>query len=136
MVKPKEQGSELFFVEVRDPGEVRRNILETLKEILATMQRFEKFKQMRHQKLDNIHKLRALLRQANRMIGDLKSKLPQTDLKAVVIREQKPQAEKAWKQNAQNSKQKPQEKPKKKELTELERLESELSAIEGKLKNL
>jgi len=130
------QKTELFFVQIPEPSEVRRNILETLKEILATMQRFEKFKQMRHQKLDNIHKLRALLRQANRMIGDLKSKLPQTDLKAVVIREQKPQAEKAPKQKAQNSKQKPQEKPKKKELTELERLESELSAIEGKLKNL
>ena len=30
----KEESNELFFVQVKDPAEVRRNILETLKEIV------------------------------------------------------------------------------------------------------
>ena len=129
------QNNELFFVQIPEPSEVRRNILETLKEILSTMQKFEKFREIRHKKLENIHKLRTGLRQANKMIGDLKSKLPQTDLKAVVLKEPKPQTEKVPKQKT-DSVQKQEPKPKKKELTELERLESELSAIEGKLKNM
>ena len=129
--------NELFFVQIPEPLEVRRNILEILKEILSTLQMFEKFKEIRHRKLENIHNLRMLLRQANRMIGDLKGKLPQTDLKAVVVKEAKPHAEKDMKQKpSQTQSSKQEEKPKKKNLTELERLESELSAIEGKLKNL
>ena len=35
----KEQKSELFFVEIREPGEVRRHILETLKGVLELLQK-------------------------------------------------------------------------------------------------
>src|SRR3989344_1439070 len=87
MVKPKEQGSELFFVEVKDPGEVRKNILETLREILSVLQRFEKFRSIRHEKLEKIQKLRILVRQANKMLSEMKTRLPQTNLRAVVLKE-------------------------------------------------
>lgn len=132
MVK-KEEDSQLFFVQIKEPVEVRRNILETLKEIVEVLQRFEKFKQMRHEKLERINKLRVLLRQANRMLGDLRGKLPQTNLRAAAARESP--VHKAHHKKRKKSKKEDKE-PQKKELTQVEKLEAELSAIESKLKSL
>ena len=132
----KDQNSELYFVEVKQPAEIRRLILESLKEILEVLQQFEKFKHLRHDKLNKIQKLRGLLREANRMFGFLKNKLPQTNLKASIVKEsQVPQSKKVHPKAT--SKSKPaEEKTHKSEKTELERLEDELGAIESKLKNL
>lgn len=132
MVK-KEGDSQLFFVRIKEPVEIKRNILETLKEIVEVLQRFEKFKQMRHEKLEKINKLRTLLRQANRMLGDLRGKLPQTNLRAAAPRESPVHKVHKKKKKPKASEQK---EPQKKELTQVEKLEAELSAIESKLKNL
>ena len=135
MVKTKEQDKELFFVKLKEPNEVRRNILETLKEIVEVLHKFERFKHIRHEKIEKISRLRALLKQANKMLGDLRLKLPQTNLRANIIRQtQKPQNvdhKRGKKVNPTESQKIP-----KKDMTELEKLEAELSAIEGKLKNL
>ena len=142
MVKPKEQGSELFFVEVRDPGEVRKNILATLRQILGVLQRFEKFRHLRHEKLEKIQKLRILVRQANKMLNELKSRLPQTNLRAVVVKEAPKHAapvhhkKKKKGKTVKEAKAENQAKTPKKEMTEIEKLEYELNAIEGKLKSL
>ena len=69
-----------------------------------------------------------LLRQANRLMGELKSRLPETDLKPV--------SAKIPKAGSKKETAKAEEKPKKKSMTELERLESELTVIENKLKSL
>lgn len=134
----KEQSNDLFFVQVKEPNEVRRNILETLKEIVEVLQRFEKFKHIRHEKLENIQKLKGLLKDANKMLGNLKLKLPQTNLRATAVRETPRQSKKIH--HLKNKKGKPaeekSEKAPKRETTELEKLESELSAIESKLKSL
>ena len=129
MVK-KEQGGELFFVRVKEPVEVRRNILETLKEIVEVLQRFEKFKRIRHEKIEKINHLRVLLRQSNKMLGELRGKLPQTNLRATVAREAP--AHKHHKKRAKAA----EKAPPKKEITEVEKLEIELNAIESKLKSL
>ena len=125
----KEQGHEIFFVEVKDPQEVRKNILESLKQILETLQRFEKFKQLRHEKLTKIQKLRNLVRDSNKIMVNLKAKLPQTSLKGMVHHENAKPVQKAPQKKA------PVEKPQKRRSTEIERLEAELSAIESKLKS-
>lgn len=136
MVKMKEQDAELFFVEVKEPGEVRRNILEILKDILETLRRFEKFRRIRHEKIENMHNLRSLLKDANKMLGSLKSRLPQTNLRAVVKEAQgqptQPKASHKKRKKGKNAAEKTQQKGE----TELEKLESQLSAIESKLKSL
>ena len=132
MVKSlKEQTTEAFFVQIKEPSEVKRNILETLKDILQLLQQFEKFKHLRHEKLEKIQKLRSLIRVTNKTLGILKSKLPQTSLKTIAPKpvqkhERKPAAkkEKTPKEDAQ-----------KKHKTELDKLEAELNVIESKLKN-
>ena len=127
----KEQDSEVFFVEVMDPAEIRRNILESLKQILELLQKFEKFKHLRHEKLQKIQKLRSLMKDTNKMLGNLKLKLPQTSLKYMPANKEKKTSAKP----SRKKKEAKEEKIPKKEKTELERLEAELSAIESKLKS-
>ena len=137
MVKEKEQSSELFFVEVKEPEEVRKHILETLKDILQVLQKFEKFRQLRHKKIESIHKLSGLIKDANKMLGTLKGKLPQTNLRASAVKDTARQPKKAHhKKGKKKSVEEKQEKAPKKEVTELDKLESELNAIESKLKSL
>ena len=134
MVKMKEQSNELFFVQVKDPNEVRRNILETLRDIVEVLKSFEKFKHTRHQKLEKINHLRVLVKQTNKMLGDLRAKLPQTNLRATAVKETPKQAKKVHHKKKKSKKS--EEKEPKKEMTEVDKLESELNAIESKLKSL
>ncbi len=134
MVKGKEQNNELFFVQVKEPNDVRRDILEALKEIVEVLQRFEKFKGIRQEKMEKIHTLRGLLKDANKILGNLKIKLPQTNLRATVIKEHQAQPKKEPHKKIKTAR--AEEKAPKKELTEIEKLETELSAIESRLKNL
>ena len=137
MVKAKGQGSELFFVQVKKPSEVRKDILETMREIVETLHRFEKFRHIRHKKLEKIHHLGVLVKQANKMLGNLRLKLPQTNLRATVVRAQsEPKNIHHKKKKKTKAAEEKQEKMPKKELTEVDRLEAELSAIERKLKSL
>ena len=76
-----------------------------------------------------MQKLRNLVKDANKIIGNLKSKMPQASLKGMIQQENAKSAKKPV------QKKKEAEKPKKKEGTELDRLEAELSAIESKLKS-
>ena len=135
MVKMKEQSNELFFAQVKEPVEIRRNILETLKEILEVLQRFEKFKHIRQEKLESINKLRNLLKDANKMLGNLKLRLPQTNLRVTVVKETSNKKINKKNKKVKADEEKP-DKPQKKEATEIERLEAELSAIEDKLTSL
>ena len=131
----KKESEELFFVQVREPTEIRRNILETLKEIVEVLQRFEKFRQMRHEKIERINHLRVLLRQAGKMLGDLRSRMPQTNLRATAVKET-PRLPAAHYRKKKKGKAEAKQETPKKEMTELEKLENELSAIENKLKSL
>jgi len=135
MVKAKEENNGLFFVQVKEPNEVRRNILETLKEIVEVLHRFEKFRHLRHEKLQKIQHLGVLIKQANKMLGVLKTKLPQTNLRAAPVRQASAQAKKPH-HKRKKAKAAEQEKMPKKEMTETEKLEAELNAIESKLKSL
>ena len=138
MIKMKEQSNNLFFVQLKEPNQVRRNILETLKSILEILQKFEKFKQIRHQKLENINKLRASLRETNKMFGTLKLKMPQINLRIPVEKKPPVQTKEGQIKEKQPEKKKvvlPLKKPKR-EMTEVDKLESELNAIESRLKNL
>ena len=130
----KEQSNELFFVQVKKPNEVRKDILETLREIVETLHRFEKFKRIRHEKLEKINKLRGLLRETNKVFGNLKSKLPQTNLRATLAREAPRQPKKHHRKSKKAKV--AEEKMPKKEMTEVNKLEAELTAIESKLKSL
>ena len=131
----KEQNSNIFFVEIKDPDKVRRDILETLKSILEVLHRFEKFKQLRHAKLEKINRLRDLMKRTNKIMGDLKAKLPKTNLKIGSVKEEAAAPKKAFHKKGKKAKPAEESAPKK-EPSDVERLESQLGAIESKLKEL
>ena len=133
-MKPEQQDVEMYSVELRDPVEVRRHILESLKSILEILQGFEKFKQIKHEKIEKIQKLRVLLKDANKVMGALKLKLPQTNLRAIVGREAPRKTEEMTQGKKPSAK--PEQKTQKKDKNEFERLQDELNALESKLKNL
>ena len=131
MVKnSKNQANELFFVEIKQPDSVRKDILESLKEIIELLRRFENFKEVRHEKMQKMQKLKALMREANKLMGVLKIKLPQTSLRGMV-----PQQRELSKPKQVQEKKKTEVKEHKKEKTHLDKLQEELNAIESKLKS-
>jgi len=132
LIKMEKESKDIFFVEVREPEEVRRNILESLKDIVEALQRFEKFKETRKDKIEHINKLGKILKETNKLIPILKNSFPEAKIRAAKISRRKtPKKEKI-----SAGKKKTSEEMTKKPVTELQKLESELSEIEGKLGSL
>lgn len=125
VVKKKEQ--EELFVGIKDPVEVRRNVLESLKEIVTLMQKQETERQVREEKLETLNKMRKNLREINSLIGKLKGELPllpaQPKPKPVTVQKAIPQVKE------------PEVKPSKIG-PEIDKLEKELADIEAKLSKL
>ena len=129
----EEENKDIFFVEVKESEEVKRNILEALREIVESLQRFEKFKETRKDKIDHINKLRQIVKEANRLVSNLKTSLPETKIRAIKVSKLET-AEK--KRPIIRKKKKSIEVKEKKPMTELQKLESELNEIESKLGSL
>jgi len=134
MEKTEEQ---TFFVEVREPDDVRRNILESLKDIVESLHRFEKFKEIRKEKMYNINKFRGTIKKINRHVSNLKNALPESKLRNIEVKSvlkegNKPTVHHRKQRHKKREEEVEEQKPK----TELERLEAELGAIEDKLGSL
>jgi len=125
------ESKDILFVEVHQSDEVRRNILGSLKDIVENMQRFEKFKETRKEKIENINKLGKIIKDINKIIPNLKNSLPETKIRAVSKRKIS-----GRKKMITKEKRSPEEVAKRKPVTELQKLESELGDIESKLQGL
>jgi len=111
---------ETYYVNVREPSESRRNLLETSREIVLALQKYENFKLSRVKKHNLVDLLRKNFREINDLILRLRKEMPQVKArKRIPEREEKPKALPRI--------------PKKNDLDDLER---ELSLIEGRLKSL
>jgi len=126
MVKKKQnQAKEIFYVGLRDPTEVRRNLLESSKDIVVFLKTYENFKQVRIQKIEEINKLKGQIQQIAKLINKLRRELPKTRLRE--------KSEEAVRQGGVRKISIP---PRKQASSDVEKLQSELSAIEEKLKLL
>ena len=143
-VVEKKEG-DIFFVGIKDPIEIRRSILESLKGTVEDLQRFERFKAVREEKLNAIRVLKAQVRELHKMVNKLRTEVPRSDLRIkmgaehAAIEAEKTKMTKKEKKKATAKKvevkeeKQPEVKLKPKELSELEKLEAELSSIESKL---
>ncbi len=142
----KKDKEEVFFVGVQDPIEIRRTLLESSKEMLQILQRYEKFKEVRKEKHAAIAHLKEDLKNIQALFARFKKRLPTTHLRLLLQKEQakveKPaKVKKGVKKGSKEKvlktqKEKAKVKLIKKEMSDLEKLESELAAIEGKLGSL
>ena len=127
-----------FFVGIKEPIEVRRNILEVAKESIQTLQMFEKFRIIRDEKIKCISELKSNLREIARLLSKLKSSVPKANLRIKLHEHElmgvgedfgvKKKGKKAKKGKELAVESSPR--------NELQKLEEELSAIEGKLGKL
>ncbi len=140
MAEKKE--TDVFFVGIKDPIEIRRSILESLKGTVEDLQRFERFKAVREEKANTAAALKGQVKEIQKLINKLKSELPKGDLRIKLgLEHAAVEEEKAKKEAAKKDKKKKKAKKvvkkevkvKPKELSELEKLESELSNIESAL---
>ena len=143
-VVEKKEG-DIFFVGIKDPIEIRRSILESLKGTVEDLQRFERFKAVREEKVNAVRVLKIQVRELHRMVNKLRTEVPRSDLRIkmgaehVAIEAEKAKMTKKEKKKSAAKKvevkeeKQPEVKLKPKELSELEKLEAELSSIESKL---
>jgi len=138
------KGEEVFFVKVKEPSQVRKELLESLKDIVENLHRFEKFKAIREEKLEYLNKLRIDVKELIKLNAKLKSSMPETKLRIALQKSKEVSMKKhRYKKKAlkkvvkeedvfNEPKAPKMEKPK----SELDKLQSELSAIESRLGSL
>ncbi len=132
------QEDEIYYVGIVQPLEVRRNILETSKELLLFMQRYEKYKEVRNEKRQAVALLKAQMRDLGGMVSDLKAVLPQTALRAeerflTKMIPPPPLPSSVFMEKTLVEKKVPEPV---KTMSDIEKLEVELAEIEGRLKDL
>lgn len=113
---------DIFYVGIKNPLELRKNLLENSKNIIKNLQRHEHFKAIREEKIEQIMKLKSVMNDIKKLNIRLKAELPKTELRA---KREKPAPSKKTTSLRKT--------PKK---SEIERLEKELDFIESKLKDI
>ena len=132
----EKEDKDILFVKVNDSSEVRRDMLESIREILGILQRFEKFKESRKEKIHYISKLGKIVKSINKAMTNLKKSLPETKITAMKVsksRTIKRETPVVRKKDAGVMERRHVER---RHTSELERLETELSDIEGKIADL
>jgi len=126
--KQKEEG-EVYYIGIKEPVEVRRELLLSSRGIIKTLKRYETFKQIREERLNNVYELKRVMEELALLNRKLKRKLPASKIRNIEFAqdkkaEQKEPAPVRIKEYAQQEK------------TRLELLESELDKIEERLHEL
>ena len=124
-----EKEEDLFFVEVLEPADVRKDILESQKIVIGGLQRYENIKFLRAKKAESINKLKGELKKLAKELTELKTVLPSAGIK--VISRPRKKAKVVKKEKVKEEK-----KVERMPASELEKLESELQDIEKKLSSL
>jgi len=125
----KSEKEKMFYVGIKEPIDLRRNLLEYSKMVVKSLQKYEKFKDLRREKIEHILKLKSAIREIKKLNNDLLLKLPETKIKF----------ERKERKKIPKGKKEIEEELSKKEIikmNELEKLEAELSSIEAKLNTL
>jgi len=114
-----------FFVGIYDPLDVRRNLLESSREILKSLKTFTDVSEIRKNKLKLYKKMKSVMEELNLLVTKLDKKLPESHLRKKI--------EKTVSSPVYVAK----EKSKKEGLVnELDKLESQLSEVERELSEL
>ena len=122
-----------YMIQINDPRTARKNILESLREVIIFMQNYEKFKSIQLEKVATFSQLKKDVSEINSMVDKLKHYFPKGKLKP--ISEEK-HPEEPLHQEPVMEKPKAVPAPVKKTVSELDELESQLKDIEGQLRTM
>ena len=104
-----------FHVGIKDPIELRKNLLESSRDIIKSLQKHERFKAIREEKIEQIIKLKNVMGDIEKLNKRFKAELPKIELRA-----KKEEISKKYKKT----------KPFR-NISEVEKLEKELDFIEA-----
>lgn len=111
----------IFHVGIKDPIELRKNLLESSRDIIKSLQKHERFKAIRERKIEQIIKLKNVMSDIEKLNKRLKAELPKIELRA----KEKEEIPKKYKKIKPSG-----------NISEVEKLEKELDFIESKLNEL
>jgi len=115
---------ENYFVKISSPSELRRNLLESSKEMIQILYNLEDLKKIRKEKLNKIQELGMQIKDISDLVTKLKFELPKTSKKGKTKKEKKTDNKKTVKKETQKA------------VSELQKLQHALEDIESKLDNL
>lgn len=73
--------SEKLFVGIYEPIDVRRNLLEASREVVSSLQSYEKLERIRSNKLRNFEDMKRIMQELDLLVTKLKTKLPKSRLR-------------------------------------------------------
>jgi len=76
---------ELFFVGIKDPIEIRKDLLTGSKDLIDSLRRYEQYKDFKRQKLDCIMELKRVFDELLVLNKKVRGKLPRTPLKSIKV---------------------------------------------------
>ena len=134
-----------YMVQIADAKMLRKDVLESLREVIIFMQGYEKFRSIQEEKVLAFHKLKMQTQELQTLIaGKLRKYLPKGKLKAVAPKMQKMNAEEVHKElpememheemSAQQTA--PKLTSEARAQQELDELEMQLREIEGQLQGM
>ena len=126
-----------YMVQISDPKMLRKDLLETLREIIIFMQGYEKFRQIQAEKVATFNQLRSEVQGLNSLINNkLRRHLPRGKLKSVRSKkEEEPQLRDERQQTPSAAPRLEREAPTPPP-NELDELEAQLRDIEGQLRRV
>ena len=132
-----------YMVQVHEPTNLRKNVLESLREIIIFMQSYEKFRQIQEEKVNIFNELKESIKQLTGLLDrKLKHHFPKGKLSISTVRTDIPKM--AIPSNVENVPEESETAPARKAayvpeshpITELDELESQLRDIEGQLRKI
>ncbi len=112
---------EVFYANIESSVEVHRSILESSKNVLSSLKKYEAFKQIRKYKIEYLMQLKHVMGEINLLANRLRRELPKTGLRAAV----KKKAPELILKKYQKSRPRPE--------TDIDKIEEDLDDIEAKL---
>jgi len=77
-----DEAPEVFHVGIKNPDDFRRAVLESSKQVIYSMQRFEKLSAIRSEKIKKTIEIKNNVAELTQLIKVLKKELPKTKLRA------------------------------------------------------
>ena len=84
MVKKQSEAHDVFYVGIRDPIDVRRSLLESARETIHFMKRYEKLKSIRTEKIQMLLKLDTEVKELRALLSKLKKMFPATKMHTTI----------------------------------------------------
>lgn len=76
----------VFYVNLNEPVEVHRAVLESTKQILSNLKKYESFKKVRTYKLESLMQLKHVMGEINLLVNRFNREMPKTGLRAARVK--------------------------------------------------